>query len=245
VPPVREVLQFRKIIFQVWKVESWWFCNNFYNCIEQFCENIDIISLVFTVLEYTCLRQYYMQYERHVFEDLRNIKSTVFTITAIPAIMDFHFLVMEKSRKISVRKEGSNMWKWCMNSAWCAVSRYWCWFCFCRNGRWRSQWMLTFGPTKGAADLKGLLKVQVWPCTHHLLLFCDVMDFYVCEYVCVFLLNSGQHICVFNYLWLLLNTNLPSCHTRSAAHWHGSISTRTVIGWIMVASTTSFSGRCN
>lgn len=29
------------------------------------------------------------------------------------------------------------------------------------NGRWRSQWQMTFGPSKGTVDLKGLLKVQV------------------------------------------------------------------------------------
>lgn len=32
----------------------------------------------------------------------------------------------------------------------------------CRNGRWRSQWSMTFSPTSGGvAELRGILKVQV------------------------------------------------------------------------------------
>jgi len=46
-----------------------------------------------------------MQYGWHVFEVRHDIENVAFTVTARPAVVDFHFLVMEKSWKINVGKE--------------------------------------------------------------------------------------------------------------------------------------------
>ena len=41
----------------------------------------------------------------------------------------------------------------------------------CRNGRWRSQWSVTFQADQSSADVVGIMKVQV-------ILFIDVFLFY-------------------------------------------------------------------
>jgi len=58
----------------------------------------DIIRSVCTVLIYTFLRPQCVQYKWHVFVR-RDIENAAFTITAVPAVVDSHLLVMEKSWK--------------------------------------------------------------------------------------------------------------------------------------------------